>query len=195
MVRGESRLRMLGVLAFLTTSILTAQASGPSNVSEDAPAFRDYLVGEVFKDVAAEPIFSSAQQRRFRTRIRDGVSKGSGVWNGSWKNPIKSSGPNFAGHYYVVRWGCGSDCLMLAIVDAQSGKVYDPPLSAKGEELYLPMDPLSDVEIDFRVDSSLMILRNACKEARRECGVYYFNWQNDHFILLRRILQGPTKAR
>jgi hypothetical protein len=57
------------------------------------------------------------------------------------------------------------------------------------------MDLLGDVEIDFQHDSRLMVLRNACKEARRECGVYYFNWQNDHFALIRRTLVDLTKAK
>jgi hypothetical protein len=84
---------------------------------------------------------------------------------------------------------------MMAIVDAQTGKVYDPPLSAKEEELYVPMDLLSDREIDFKPDSNLMVLRNACSEARQECGVYYFKWQNEHFVLVLRNLNDLTKAR
>lgn len=159
------------------------------------PTFRDYPVTEIFNGLPAAPILATAQQRRFRARIRDGVSKGSGVWSGNWKDPIESSGPNFAGHYYVIRWGCGSDCLMMAVVDAQSGKVYDPPLSAPGEELHVPMDILSDREIDFHRESTLMVLRNGCKEARRECGVYYFNWYDDHFALIRRSLVDLTKAK
>ncbi len=84
---------------------------------------------------------------------------------------------------------------MMAIVDAQTGKIYDPPLSPKGEELSVPMDLLGDVEIDFKPDSSLMVLRNACREARQECGVYYFNWQNEHFTLLKRTLKDLTKEK
>ena len=137
---------------------------------------------------------ATTQQRLFRTRIRNGVSKGLGVWNGSWKDPLKSSGPNFAGHYYVIRWGCGSNCLMMAVVDAKDGKVHGPPLNGAGTELYVSMDPMSDVEIDFRRDSSLIVLHNACRYARRECGVYYFNWQNDEFVLLRRVIVDLTKA-
>jgi len=186
--------KILGVLLFIGLSLL-AQSSGPSNGNDGVPTFRDYPVTEAFEGIPAEPVFASAQQRRFRTRIREGVSKGSGVWNGSWKDPIKTPGPNFAGRYFVIRWGCGSNCLMMAIVDAQTGKVYDPPLSPKGDELYVTMDLLSDVETDFKPDSSLMVLRNACREARQECGVYYFNWQNEHFVLLRRTLKDLTKER
>jgi len=40
---------------------------------------------------------------------------------------------------------------MMAIVDARTGKVYDPPFTGAGSELYVPMDPLSDREIDSSV--------------------------------------------
>jgi hypothetical protein len=82
---------------------------------------------------------------------------------------------------------------MMAIVDAKTGKVYPPPLSGVGTELYVPMDPMDDREIEFRLSSSLMVLRNACKDARKACGVYYFNWENDHFALVKRVLVDLTK--
>jgi hypothetical protein len=67
-------------------------------------------------------------------------------------------------------------------------KIYDPPLRGVGTELYVSMDLLGDREIEFRKDSSLMILRNACRKARSECGVYYFNWKDEHFELVTRTL-------
>jgi hypothetical protein len=33
-------------------------------------------------------------------------------------------GINFAGHYTLVIWGCGSDCQDIAIVDRIDGKIY-----------------------------------------------------------------------
>jgi hypothetical protein len=183
------------VAIFLASAISSAAQSKPDPRSAThEPSFGDYPVTEVFTGSPVEPILVTAEQRRYRTRIRNGISTGTDVWNGSWKTPIKSSGPNFAGHYFVIRWGCGSNCLMMAVVDARTGKVYGPPLSDAGSELHIPMDPLSDVEIDLRRDSSLVILRNACKNGRRECGVYYFNWSNDQFVLLKRTLIDLTKA-
>src|SRR5580693_2326943 len=150
---------------------------------------------ETFRGAPAPPVLITSEQRRYRTRIRKGVVNGEGVWSGSWENTMKTSGPNFAGHYFVIRWGCGSDCLMMAVVDAKTGKVYDPPLSGAGTELYVNMDMLGDREIDFKPLSSLMILRNACRIARSECGVYYFNWQNNRFTLLKRVLIDLTKEQ
>lgn len=181
---------VIALIAALTPVAQTAAAS-----SDSAPGFRDYQVSGIFQGQPAPPVLATDEQRRYRTRIRNGVLKGEGVWNGSWKNPIKPSGPNFAGHYLVIRWGCGSNCLMMAIVDARTGKVYNPPLSGAGTELYVPMDMLGDREIEFELRSSLMILRNACKAARSECGVYYFNWRDNRFILVKRKLIDLTQKQ
>lgn len=43
----------------------------------------------------------------------------------------REGGLNFAGHYCFVYWGCGSDCQHGAIVDLQTGKVYDGPTAAR----------------------------------------------------------------
>jgi hypothetical protein len=150
------------------------------------PRFEDYPVNEVFTGKPAPPILATADQRMFRSRIRNGLATQSDVWIGSYKNPTKAKGPNFAGHYFVIRWGCGSQCVMMAIVDAKTGKVYNPPL-ADQDSLWVPLDNLSEMETDLRPDSSLMILRNACRDFkdRKTCGTYYFNWKNNHFDLIK----------
>ncbi len=169
-------------LLLLTMMAVTAQ-----------PKFEDYPVTEVFKGTPAPPILTTAEQRMYRTRIRNGVATGAGVWTGSSGKPITERGPNFAGHFFVIRWGCGSDCLMMAIVDARTGEVHGPPpLSGIPRALYLPMDPMSGRDIDFQRQSSLMVLRNACKVDRSECGVYYFIWKNGRFNLVRRVLVDLT---
>jgi hypothetical protein len=171
--------------------VVAALAQMPS---QHLPKFDDYHLTEIFSGQPAAPILATPEERNYRTRISDGVARGRGVWTGSWKDAKEKPGPNFAGHYFVIRWGCGSDCLMMAIVDAQTGKVYPPPLSGAGTELYLPMDPMSDREIDFRLDSTLMVLRNGCEDGRSQCGVYYFNWENNRFALVRRVLVDLTKT-
>jgi hypothetical protein len=186
---GGVRTRLWWLLGFALSASTWAQAPGAR-----LPRLDDYPVAEFFKGTPAAPILATPEERRYRTRIREGVSLGRGVWTGSWKDAKEKPGPNFAGHYFVIRWGCGSDCLMMALVDAETGKVYPPPMSGVGTELYVPMDIMSEREVDFRLDSSLMILRNACREARRECGVYCFNWKGNHFDLVKRVLVDLTKS-
>jgi hypothetical protein len=153
------------------------------------PRFEDYPVGEMFTGTPAVPILSTPETRRYQTRIRNALTMGSDVWVGSWKNPSRVAGPNFAGRYFVIRWGCGSQCVVMATVDAKTGIVYDPPLADKGS-LNVPLDNLSDMEIDLRPTSSLLVLRNACRDFknRESCGTYYFNWKDDRFTLVRFLM-------
>jgi len=176
------------MLLFAAMAAANACCAPTSAAGLDFPRFQEYPAGPLFKGPIAQPILSTREQRNYGTKIREGLSKGVGVWNGSWRSgPRDTRGPNFAGHYVVIRWGCGSNCLMMAVVDAVTGVVYSPPLSGVGTELFVPIDPRSEQEIDFQPDSSLIVLRNACADfkSRSSCGTYYFNWHDNRFDLVR----------
>ena len=83
----------------------------------------------------------------------------------------------------------------MVVVDAKTGKLYLPPLAENGK-LELKLDHLSNMEVDFRLDSSLMVLRNACRDfgKRETCGRYYFKWKDDRFVLLKFVMMDTTKA-
>jgi hypothetical protein len=152
------------------------------------PGFEDYPVTKIFRGIAAAPILETKQQRLFRTRIREGVAKGVGVTRDGQEQP----GPNFAGHYIVVEWQCGSPCGMMAMVDAVSGKVYDLPLST---DLVLPAIGPSDSErsmpgyaiVKFRQNSRLMTVE--ANPEWKEHGNYkhYFLWEGNRWRLLLRV--------
>jgi hypothetical protein len=73
-----------------------------------APAFRDFPVSPSVPARPAKPKLISPDARMFRTTLQEGAAKGA----------------NFAGHYAIVVWGCGSSCSDLAIVDTRSGDVH-----------------------------------------------------------------------
>jgi len=50
---------------------------------------------------------------------------------------------NFGGHYVFIKWGCGSPCYMSALVDINSGIIYDGISSGYG--------------YDFKKDSRMLI--------------------------------------
>lgn len=160
--------------------------------SASAPAFEDYPVKEVFNRAPHTPVLVTPEQRKYRTRIRDGVEKGWGVViDGDWDKRQGTPGPNFAGHYIVIVWGCGSPCLMMAVCNAATGAVYNPPLSARG--LALPLLVLPDsvgenASIAYRQDSRLMIIR-AMPPGQRTATSYtfYFVLENGSWRLLRRV--------
>ena len=72
---------------------------------------------------------SNPTARRFKTRIT---------------KDYKEKGRNFAGHYCFIYWGCGSPCKASAVVDLETGNVYDGPSSSLG--------------YDYRKDSRLLIV-------------------------------------
>jgi hypothetical protein len=150
-------------------------------------------VTEIFTRSPHPPILVSPEQRMFRTRIREGVEKGWGVWiNGEWSKEQNRSGPNFAGHYIVIIWGCGSGCIRMAMSDAVTGVVFDPPVSDGALALPMLVFPNSAgraADTEWRRDSRLMIVR-ATPHSNLQNAVsyaFYFLWRSEHWTLLRRV--------
>lgn len=94
-----------------------------------APKFTDYKERAVFKGKpAAVNVNNHPKAKQFRTVLHAGAAKG----------------PNFAGHYTAITWGCGTECQMLGIVDAKTGRVFIAPFTLR-------------LRANFRRDSRLLI--------------------------------------
>jgi hypothetical protein len=132
-----------------------------------APRFEDYPARALYKGPIARVRLDSFKARMFRTRLRED-SRG---------------GPNFAGHYTVVVWGCGTGCAQMGVVDARTGRVYFPPL----EFMDIP-----DMEDDatrarvFRLDSRLLVLTRNHYDMQGTYTAYYFLFDDARFRLLRK---------
>ncbi len=111
-------------------------------------------------------------------------------------------GPNFAGHFVIVRWGCGSPCLMAAIVDLRTGRVFPPPFHHGPGHSYfqVPWSWPNEPPLAYRLDSRLLIA-NICEadesvraEGRVEyepqrCGAHYFVMGDNGLKLIRKVLE------
>src|SRR5438067_887624 len=76
--------------------------------------FSDYPIARTFRGKASHINFRSCSvARMYRTKLNDAVSLG----------------PNFAGHYGINSWGCGTECIQIRIVDLKNGDVYMPGFS------------------------------------------------------------------
>lgn len=126
------------------------------------PQFEDFPVRDFYKGrPAAVDLSSNTLARSYRTRLRKGAKKG----------------PNFAGHYTIVDWGCGSNCQVYAVVDAHTGKVYQTNGGERGASFTVggslfigdPPDPPIGPYPDDPVESL---------PAR------YYVWRNNKFILI-----------
>jgi len=94
------------------------------------PDFNDYPATESFSgNPAPVDLSSDSDARRFRTVLREGAQ----------------TGPNFAGKYTVVTWGCGTSCQSVAIIDAETGSVYTPGIVA-------------EAGVKYKLDSRLLVV-------------------------------------
>ena len=164
-------LRSMALLAAVEVGLLFAQNT--------VPAFDQYRVTEPgFSGKPAPPVIKTAEDRRFRTRIREAAA----------------GGPNFAGHFTVAEWGCGAGCVSLAIIDAATGSVYRGPFGIlswemrKYEGKYAANDDKFQ-QLEYRIDSRLLVARGCPEEAN--CASYFWEWTGSMFKLVRKIPSTP----
>jgi hypothetical protein len=130
-----------------------------------APAF-DAYPSTVFKTISTPrlDVTSNPVAKEYRTVLRREISKG----------------PNFADHYRVVVWGCGSSCAMFAVVNLKTGRVITPTGFSVVSGVHLATDDfLPRAESDswgfrYRKDSKLLVVLGALDEDDAREGAFYF---------------------
>ena len=155
--------------------ILLARCLLPQGISSQAekprPKFSDYPVKDIYRGEPARPIITK-QFRSFRTMIRNGAD----------------SDVEFAGHYTIPRWGCGTDCNGFVIVDSISGRVYDGFGVAGLPFKWIEKHGGEEMErMEFHPNSRLLKV-NACPN-ETNCGLYdYVMVEGRGLKLLRKEL-------
>src|SRR5262245_18781158 len=95
-----------------------------------SPQFREFPAARRFHGSAAPISFShDSSWRQFRTRLED----------------ARARGPNFAGSFALVTWGCGIACQSGALLDLPSGRVFSLPTTI-------------EVAVAYRLDSRLLMI-------------------------------------
>jgi hypothetical protein len=132
------------------------------------PKFEDYKVGNIYSGkIPSVILHNNSQARMYRTVLRNGVKQG----------------VNFAGHYTVVIWGCGTSCQSFAIVDQISGKVYfSKELSLVSYTDYWE----NDYGLNYRPVSRLLIV-NGRPDEDKDNGKYFYEWNNNRLKLIKMI--------
>lgn len=151
----------------LLTALFVA-CSSAGFAQSPKPTFKQYpATVEKLKNVRVN-LSSHKNARMFRTNLRNAAKEG----------------VNFAGHYILTTWGCGTNCSQSAIIDARNGKVFFPhELEGAGFGF---CDLPDEVEaLVSQADSRLLIL-NGFKGGELEsdngrCGIYYLEWTGTKF--------------
>ncbi|HEV2882593.1 MAG TPA: hypothetical protein VGX24_15060 [Pyrinomonadaceae bacterium] len=142
--------------------------STKAEAKRQSPHFSDYPVKEVYKGRVAPVVLDTKRARMFRSRLREDSRQG----------------VNFAGHYTVVFWGCGTGCAQVAVVDARTGRVYWPPLDYT--DIPSPPDEDPAHHPNFRPDSKLLVLTRARYDGQGSYTAYYYLFDKNRFRLLRQ---------
>jgi hypothetical protein len=143
--------------------------SGAVQAQRKMPQFRDYPVTDVYRGKTA-PVVLTRDDRMFRTRL---------------KRAAKEK-PNFAGHYILTAWGCGTSCLAGAVIDAKTGKVYwwKFTVCCWGYDTDDQFKP-----IEFRLNSKLIVFSGARNEKDNDNGAHFYKFENGRFVHRRSILK------
>ena len=135
--------------------------------AQKPPRFTDYPVNESFSGKTASLVLSR-EARMYRTRL----------------NEAARQKPNFAGHFVVTTWGCGTECIMGAIIDASTGRVFMLPttLCCWGADVDEKFNP-----VEFRPNTKLIILSGARNEKEGDAATRFYKFENNRLVLIRSI--------
>jgi hypothetical protein len=146
-------------------------------VDPHAPTFDAYpVIREEVVNPKLNPA-SNTNARKYRTVLRLAIAEG----------------PNFAGYYRLVHWGCGTSCAMFAVVNLKTGRVMTPESFSEvvGVNLYadefLPNTESDGWGFRHRSDSKLLVLAGALlhenKNDSKE-GAFYFVLKGEKLHLI-----------
>jgi len=162
------RLLAIGSLVLLIGSIIDIRG-------QRLPKFSSFSVSVEKVHARSIDFRRSPGADTFRTRLKAALAEGT----------------DFAGHYKIAGWGCGTGCISGAVIDIRNGRVYFP------EELYAlsvgyftceyELEPLK-----YRKNSRLLVISGIPgsaedKEPQKPWGDYYYEWKNNRFRQVRYV--------
>jgi hypothetical protein len=177
----------LSILALLSQPTFQQDAASPYDdcrivtsvdlADSKAPAFAAYSVP--VSQVSGPPkldLKSSPTARMYRTVLRREIAQG----------------PNFAGHYRLAVWGCGSSCAMFAVVNLKTGRVIVPEGFSYTSGVHFSVDhqktfPDSQSEyglFGFRSDSELLVVLGDLDEDEKSEGAFYLVLRDEELRLI-----------
>jgi hypothetical protein len=159
-----------------------------SDIPKDAPRFKDYPSAIYNGPNAVPDVSSDLRSRRYRTQLR------------GWA----TEKPNFAGHYILATWGCGTGCTQIAIINARTGKVSHPAGVRTNYVLNIHHDLLDDSDpsprradfgaLGYAIDSRLLVLIGTPESRPENRGISYFLWENDGLRRIRFVPKAGPNA-
>jgi hypothetical protein len=159
--------------------LFSIMALGAVNVlGQAAPDYSKYPA-RVEKATARQINFRShPRAKTFRTNLKEGLS----------------GGVNFAGHYIVVTWGCGTSCGHSAIIDGKTGTVFFPKqleATSRGDGELIEKDP-----VEYKPNSRLLIVNGypggSAESPNGKYGIWYYEWTGKTLKFIKYVKKSET---
>jgi hypothetical protein len=154
--------RRLFFIAFALCGFTNAKA-------DQVPKFSQFPAREYSRGPTGRLDLSDPHVYSYRTRLREGAQQGA----------------NFAGHYTVVTWGCGTDCATGAIIDALTGHVVFLP-SVDSNQMEHERDPDFNSFV-FRLDSRLIVFAGQLND-QGEKATFFMDFDGKNFRQVYRVI-------
>ena len=161
------------------TYTATPNTSIPATQTDSIPQFNDYLVDQIYTG-KNHPLVLSEFGKTYRTRLSHVLNDGK---------------PDFAGHYIVVKWGCGSSgCNTGAVVDVITGEAYPFPVSISSVYPLKPEFSNDDgQELIYKLKSRIMVFAGNLEGTTHGSGedtVEFYEFKDGVFTFLKSVPYG-----
>ncbi|MCA7969545.1 hypothetical protein LGM42_06520 [Burkholderia sp. AU39826] len=163
LIAGASIAPMAGAGTAGTAGTAGAAPAAAAAAACASPSFDRYpapAATRAPRKPAGAPRLASSEARLYRTVIRDAFAQPA----------------NFAGHYRVAIWGCGTDCRNFAILDKNTGATYTMP----GVTAISGVMGNDDERVDFRAGSRLLIVAGCfnddCGDGHAKAARFFYEW-------------------
>ena len=144
--------------------VFAVERSKHPTKSNQKPSFESYPAEMLQISATPKLVLTTKLAKKYKTVITD--------------QSVKEV--NFAGHYRVATWGCGTDCRGFAIINKQTGMVYTMP----GVELVAGVMGNDEERISFKPSSKLFIISGLINDEKE--GKFYYLWSGSKFQFLAK---------
>jgi hypothetical protein len=111
-------------------------------------------------------------------------------------------GPDFAGHFVIERFSCGSGCTSFVIVNVVTLKVFRNDFDVAYSFCPANRPPGAEAELAYKLDSRLLIVTGAIETLSRTrgevdgpCGYFYYLWDGRSLKQIHSVVPAAQPVR